>query len=253
VKTEYIFGIHSVHEALLAGHRQFFALYHQREGKSTGKLQTVIHLAESIGIPCHITPGERLTSLAGSRSHQGLVGRVSRFVFQPPQRLSHILAGGTSSPILLLLDSILDPNNLGALIRTACCTGVSAVIIPKNRSAGPTPTVSKISAGALEHVQIFQVTNLTETIRSLKSEGLWIMGMQKDAPKSVFQTDLRGPVGIVIGGEQKGIRPLIKQNCDFLVSIPQAGPIDSLNASAAGAVVLYEVFRQRIRKKSAVD
>jgi 23S rRNA (guanosine2251-2'-O)-methyltransferase len=167
--------------------------------------------------------------------------------------MPQFLTGIPSPPIVLLLDSVLDPHNMGALIRTACCVGASAVVVPRNRSAGPTPTVSKTSAGALEHVAFFQVTNLTKAIQRLKAIGLWIVGMQANAAQSIYQADLTGPMAVVIGGEQKGMRPLIRQSCDFLVSIPQTGPIDSLNASVAGAIVMYEIFRQRTRGATALD
>ena len=155
------------------------------------------------------------------------------------------IQGGKSDPFLLLLDNIMDPNNLGALIRTALCVGVNGVIIPKDRSAQPTPTVSKVSAGALEHISLSRVTNMANTIKMLKENGLWIAGMDKISTESIFTCDMKAFSAIVIGGEEKGIRPLVKKQCDMLLSIPQTGPLDSLNASAAGAVVMYEAFRQR--------
>ena len=155
------------------------------------------------------------------------------------------IQGGKSNSFLLLLDNIMDPHNLGALIRTALCVGVNGVIIPKDRSAQPTPTVSKSSAGALEHICLSRVTNMVNTITMLKKSGLWIAGMDKISADSIFTCDMKRFNAIVIGGEGKGLRPLVKKNCDMLLSIPQTGPLDSLNASAAGAVVMYEAFRQR--------
>jgi 23S rRNA (guanosine2251-2'-O)-methyltransferase len=152
---------------------------------------------------------------------------------------------GKSNPFLLLLDNIMDPHNLGALIRTALCVGIDGVIIPKDRSAQPSPTVSKASAGALEHISLSRVTNMVDTIKMLKKNGLWIAGMDKMSTESIFTCDLKGFNAIVIGGEGKGVRPLVKKHCDILLSIPQIGPLDSLNASVAGAVAMYEIFRQR--------
>ena len=149
------------------------------------------------------------------------------------------------NPCILLLDNIVDPRNLGALIRTAVCIDTDAVIVPKDRSARPTPIVSKASAGALEHIRLVRVTNMVNTIKALKNGGGWVAGMDRTSDKSIFNNDLTVPVAIVVGGEESGIRPLVKKHCDFLMSIPQTGPVDSLNASVAGAVVMYEVFRQR--------
>jgi 23S rRNA (guanosine2251-2'-O)-methyltransferase len=146
---------------------------------------------------------------------------------------------------LILLDGIVDPRNLGALMRTAICAGAEAIIIPKDRSAGPSAIVSKASAGALEHLNLVRVTNIPNTIKALKEIGYWITGLDMAADHSLFSCDLSGPVALVIGGEEKGIRPLVRKQCDYLVSIPQAGPVDSLNASVAGAVVMYEIFRQK--------
>ena len=146
-----------------------------------------------------------------------------------------------------MLDNIQDPRNLGAIIRTALCVGIQGVIVPKDRSAPPTPAVSKASAGALEHIRLARVTNLVQTIKHCKTSGLWIMGLHKDAAQSIYAADMSGSIVLVIGGEQKGIRRLVKKNCDFLVSIPQQGEFNSLNASVAAAVAMYEAFRQRKR------
>ncbi len=144
-----------------------------------------------------------------------------------------------------MLDNIQDPQNLGAIIRTALCVGIHGVVVPKDRSASPTPAVSRASAGALEHIRLVRVTNLVQTIKHCKSRGLWVMGLQQNAVQSIYAADLSGSIAIVLGGEQKGIRRLVEKNCDFMVSIPQLGTLNSLNASAAGAVAMYEAFRQR--------
>jgi len=153
---------------------------------------------------------------------------------------------------LLLLDNIVDPHNLGALIRTSLCVGIDGVIITKDRSALPTPAVSRSSAGALEHISLTLATNMVSTINLLKKKGIWIVGMDKAAKTPIFSFDFSGSIAIVIGGEEKGIRPLVKKHCDFATSIPQEGPVTSLNASVAGAVVMYEAFRQRKMKKEQI-
>jgi 23S rRNA (guanosine2251-2'-O)-methyltransferase len=155
------------------------------------------------------------------------------------------LADGSCPPWLLILDGVVDPQNLGALMRTAVCAGMGAVVLPKDRSARPGPAVSRASAGALEHARLAVVTNIVATIQALKPLGLWIVGLDKDDGQPLFASDLSGPLAIVVGAEGKGIRPLVRRHCDFLVAVPQVGPIDSINASVAGAVVIYESWRQR--------
>ena len=163
----------------------------------------------------------------------------------PAADIHKVLTTLHSASFLLIADGIQDPQNLGALLRTALCAGVDAVIIPRNRAAPPTPTVSRTSAGALEHLQLVRATNITDVIKDLKKNNLWIIGTDLSAETSVFNADLNVPLALIIGSEGKGIRPLVKKNCDLLVSIPQRGSLGSLNASAAGAIVMYEVFRQR--------
>jgi 23S rRNA (guanosine2251-2'-O)-methyltransferase len=143
------------------------------------------------------------------------------------------------------LDNLVDPHNLGAIVRTALCAGLFAVIIPKDRSVPPTPAVSKASAGALEHVCLVSVTNLADTAQKLKQRGVWVVGLDGQARQSVFDADFKGPLALVVGSEEKGIRPRVKKQCDYLVSIPQFGRISSLNASVAAGVVIYEALRQR--------
>ena len=201
--------------------------------------------AQERKIPLQAVDAEQIRSASGSDQHQGVAAFVSPFPVETGPILFPKNQGQPHEPLLVLLDGIVDPNNLGAIVRTAHCVGADALLIPKDRAVGPTPAVSKASAGALEHTRIFRVTNLTTAIQGLKKEAVWVAGLSMDAQQTVFQADLNGPLALVIGGEEKGIRPLIRQNCDFLVRIPLCGRIDSLNASAAAAVVLYEAFRQR--------
>jgi 23S rRNA (guanosine2251-2'-O)-methyltransferase len=174
-----------------------------------------------------------------------VAAEVSPFTFTELGRVLPPAAEGRQAAFLLALDSILDPQNLGAMLRSAQCAGIEAVILPKDRSVRPTPVVSKASAGALEHTRLVQVTNLANTLADLKAGGFWVAGTDAASGKSLFESDLTGPLVIVIGSEGKGMRPLVRRRCDFLLAIPQAGAIGSLNASAAAAVVLYEAFRQR--------
>jgi 23S rRNA (guanosine2251-2'-O)-methyltransferase len=177
--------------------------------------------------------------------HQDICARVSAYPVVAIEDLMDALPGGQAPPFFLVIDSVLDPQNLGALLRSALAVGVQGVLTPKDRSAPPTPAVSKASAGALEHILLTRVTNLSRTLDMLRQSGLWVFGLEGTADQEIYGTDLTGPMALVVGGEEKGIRHLVRQHCDFLVSIPQNGPLDSLNASVAGAVALYEVLRQR--------
>jgi 23S rRNA (guanosine2251-2'-O)-methyltransferase len=181
--------------------------------------------------------------MAKTASHQGICAKTGPY---PLMSISEMLVKTKNSdPLLILLDNIVDPHNLGALIRTAFCVGADGVVIPKDRSAPPTPAVSKSSAGALEHVLLARVTNMTATIKTLKQQGVWVIGLDKYAEVNIYQSDLTGPMALVVGGEEHGIRPLVRKHCDGLISIPQSPDVDSLNASVAGAVAMYEAFRQR--------
>jgi len=244
VKKEILFGINPVYEALRAGRRDIFMVYIAKE-KISKRLERIMTLAESLKIPVEESTSLYLKSISGSEQHQGVGIETGLYPFVKLSDMLDSIQGGKSNSFLLLLDNIMDPHNLGALIRTALCVGVDGVIIPKDRSAQPTPTVSKSSAGALEHICLSRVTNMANTITMLKKNGLWIAGMDKVSTDSIFTCDMKRFNAIVIGGEDKGLRPLVKKNCDMLLSIPQTGPLDSLNASAAGAVVMYEAFRQR--------
>ena len=244
VKKEILFGINPVYEALRAGRRDIFKIYITKE-KISKRLEGIITLADSLKIPAEELTSLYLKSISGSEHHQGVGIQTGPYPFVKVSDMLDSIQGGKSNSFLLLLDNIMDPHNLGALIRTALCVGVNGVIIPKDRSAQPTPTVSKSSAGALEHICLSRVTNMVNTITMLKKSGLWIAGMDKISADSIFTCDMKRFNAIVIGGEGKGLRPLVKKNCDMLLSIPQTGPLDSLNASAAGAVVMYEAFRQR--------
>ena len=244
MKKEILYGIHPVFEALKAGRRDFFEVYIAKD-KTSKRIDKLVAIAESMKVPVERVEPLTLKSMTGTDLHQGLGARTGPF---PISEISDIFDGvqtDDENHLLLLLDNIMDPHNLGALIRTALCVGVDGIIIPKDRSVPPTPAVSKASAGALEHIRLVRVTNMVNTIKDLKEKGLWIAGMEKTSDKSIFFSDLTVPVAIVIGGEEKGMRPLVKKHCDFLMSIPQTGQVNSLNASVAGAVVMYEAFRQR--------
>ena len=240
-KQDILYGIHPVAEALAAGRREFEEITVAGD-KPRGKIQQILEQAKSVNIPVSEQSREALERLTETDMHQGIAARTSPF---QPTDWSEMLMTPSDKAIFMLLDSILDPQNLGALIRTALCVGVKGVIIPKDRSAAPTPVVSKTSAGALEHIQMAQVVNLVSAMKDLKKIGGWIIGLDASGHQSIYDTDFTGTVGIVIGGEETGIRPLVSRECDFLAHIPMKGAVNSLNASVAGGVVLYEAFRQQ--------
>lgn len=247
MKTEILYGIHPVKEALKAGRRKFYEIYLTRENPA-GRLDNILRLCKDRNISIAQLKSEQLSVLANTSEHQGIGAKVSGY---PIESLNQMLDRQNSmdSGLILMLDHVVDPHNLGALIRTALAVGVQGVIIPKDRSAPPTPAASKASAGAMEHMHMAKVTNLVTTIKKIKAEGFWVAGLDRSAPKSIFETDLTVPLTLVVGAEEKGLRPLVKHACDFWISIPQIGPLDSLNAAVAGAVVMYEALRQRSQKK----
>jgi 23S rRNA (guanosine2251-2'-O)-methyltransferase len=249
VKAEILYGFHPVYEALRAGRRTFHEIYisNQAHAKRIKQLTAAVDRKD---LPIKEVSAARLQTIAGAVSHQGVAARVSAYPLVEVADLLVTAKSGNRPPFLLLLDHIVDTHNLGAIIRTAVCAGVDAVIIPKDRSAHPSPAVSKVSAGALEYMRVTQVNNIVRVVKTLKDQDLWIVGLDQNAGRSVYAADLAGAIGLVIGGEEKGIRTLVKQNCDFLISIPQTGKVGSLNASVAGAIVMYESYRQRfVRNK----
>ena len=246
MKTELLYGIHSVFEALAAGRRRVYTVYLDNE-KQSRRLVQIKSLAETRGVLKKDIESADFKALVDTGGHQGAAAVVSPYPVVTVQEILQTDLGEDEGNFLLILDNIQDPQNLGAIIRTALCVGIHGVIIPKDRSASPTPTVSKASAGALEHIRLVRVTNLVQTIKHCKNSGLWILGLQQEAAQSIYAADLSGSIALVLGGEQKGIRRLVEQNCDFLISIPQQGSFNSLNVSAAAAVAMYEAFRQRNR------
>lgn len=250
VKAEILYGFHPVYEALRAGRRAFHEIYilKQTNNKRIERIRTA---AGHKNIRLKEASPEKLQTIAGAVSHQGVMAKVSAYPLADAADLLEKVLSATQSPFFLLLDHIVDPHNLGAIIRSALCAGVDGVIVPKDRSAYPTPAVSRISAGALEYVPVALVNNMVRFVKTLKDQDIWIVGLDQNAEQSIYRTDLTGAIGLVIGGEQKGIRALVKRNCDLLIAIPQRGPVGSLNASVAGAIAMYESYRQRLASKKA--
>ena len=240
--VEILYGYHPVREALRAGRRELLEIC-LPTGKSSARIEELVSLAAAAHVPVNRVPMGRIDSLAATDAHQGVCASAGPYIWDDLARLLKAAEGGNS--FLLLLDHIVDPHNFGALLRTAFCAGLDGVVITRDRSVQPTPAVSKASAGTMEHLPLTRVTNMVSTIKILKESGLWIAGLDKHTGQSIYTSDLTGPLALVIGGEEKGIRPLVKKHCDLMIAIPQIGDVDSLNASVAGGVVMYEAYRQR--------
>uniref|UniRef100_C6E498 RNA methyltransferase, TrmH family, group 3 n=1 Tax=Geobacter sp. (strain M21) TaxID=443144 RepID=C6E498_GEOSM len=247
-KEEIIYGLNPVMEAL-RGSREIHELF--VAGTSSDKrLEKLLKLAADRKIPVRQREKGDLNRLCGTEHHQGVALKVEPF---PYADLDDVLAElkGNQEGLVLVLDSVQDPHNLGALIRSAACAGAHAVVIPKDRAAGVTAVAEKSSAGATETISVAQVTNISQALESLKKAGFWIYGADGSARSTLYQQDFSGPVALVIGGEGEGIRPLVRKGCDAVVSIPLQGGVNSLNASVAGGIMLFEVVRQRMSRKKA--
>ena len=244
MKTEIIYGIHPVLESLRSARRRIDEIY-LAKGASSKRLEKIDALALSKSIAVKRIDMSRLSRKTQTEHHQGAAARVGAFPLTPFNAVTARLDPQIQHPFLIVLDNVVDPHNLGAIIRSALAVGVDGIIIPKDRAAGPTPAVSKASAGMLEHARLTRVTNMAAAFKRLKKKGLWLFGLDQAAEQSLYAADLSGAIALVIGGEEKGVRPLVKKNCDGLLSIPQSGRVDSLNASVAAAVAMYEVYRQR--------
>jgi 23S rRNA (guanosine2251-2'-O)-methyltransferase len=242
--TEIIYGIHPVREALSTRGTSFQEIWLSRGGQSSVLRETLAE-AQALGIKVRFHDRRRLDAKAGTRSHQGILAFLSPYAFVS---VENILAAPSSEDpaLILVLDGIQDPQNLGALIRTAYICGAQGVVVPKDRAAPLTAAVDKASAGALEHIRVARVTNLRRTLDLLKQAGIWVVGLTMEGERLLYDLDLGQPTALVIGGEAGGIRPLVKRGCDLLAAIPQRGELDSLNAAVAGTMALYETMRQRL-------
>jgi len=210
------------------------------------RIQEILGLARQAGVEVHRVPKQVLDDLLPDTNHQGIIARSRAPAALGEKDLAGLLQGLDVPPFLLILDGVQDPHNLGACLRSADGAGVHAVIAPRDRSAGLTPTACKVASGAAERVPFFQVTNLARTLKWLRQEqGVWLMGTAGDAETRLFDQDLTGPLGLVMGGEEKGMRRLTREACDYLVMLPMRGGVESLNVSVATGICLYEALRQR--------
>jgi 23S rRNA (guanosine2251-2'-O)-methyltransferase len=244
--AQIIYGIHPVEEALKSSHVQIEKILVGTRTPNPS-LQSILHFANKRKIPVTFTTRDSLEKMTKRAVHQNVVGFIKETTYADFGEILSLWKKQGAKSLFLILDGIQDPQNFGALIRTASGCGVHGIIIPKDRSVGITPGVLKASAGAAAHVPIARVVNIAAAIDLLKKEAIWVYGASGEAKDLIYQLDLDINLAIVIGAEGKGIRPLVKKKCDRLFSIPMKGPLSSFNASVSGGMILYEVMRQRSR------
>lgn len=238
-----IIGRNSVNEAIVAGHVIDSILI--SKGARNGSINTIIKKAKELKIPIKETDNKKLDSLCGTRTHQGIIAITAAHKYAEIDDILDEAQKKGELPFIIVADGIEDPHNLGAIIRTAECAGAHGVIIPNRRAVGLTFSVSKSAAGALEHIKVARVTNIAKTLDDLKRYGLWIYGADMDG-ETYCSADLKGAIALVVGSEGFGISRLVKEKCDVILSLPICGKINSLNASVAAGILMYEITRQRL-------
>lgn len=250
--AELIIGRNACLEALRSEREiERLTVLKQRNGrgaKPEGSLQKILAKAKDRHIPVFYADREEMDRMAAGGVHQGVIATVSDYVYRSVDDLLQVAADRGEPPFLIILDGLEDPHNLGAVMRTAECVGAHGVIIPQRRAVSVNATVMKTSAGAAEHMGCARVKNIPRVMEQLQQQGVWIYGCDMDG-SDCFETDLTGPAAIVIGNEGKGISRLVREKCDFIISIPMRGQINSLNASNAAAIIMYEILRQRRSKE----
>jgi len=240
-----LFGFHAVGVRLKTAPQSIIEIYFEPTRRDQ-RMRQFIERAKEAGVRLIEADGLRLAKLAGSHGHQGVAARVNALeqAHSLDELLEKLEADGIA-PLLLVLDGVTDPHNLGACLRVADGAGAHAVIAPKDHAVGINATVAKVASGAAETMPYFMVTNLARTLNELKERNIWVIGTSDDSPKTLYQVDLKGPVALVLGAEGDGMRQLTRKTCDELVGIPMKGGVESLNVSVASGVCLYEALRQR--------
>lgn len=241
---EYLFGFHSIQSLLKSAPQRMQELY-LLQGRTDHRLQKIINMAENNEIRCHYVNRAKLDELVSDENHQGVVAYCSPGEIYDEAYLFNYLENLTEPAFLLILDGVTDPHNLGACMRTAEAAGVHAVIVPKDKSAGLNPVARKVACGAAEVLPFVPVTNLARTLKQLQEKGVWLFGAAGEAEHSIYQTNLTGSIGILMGAEGDGLRRLTQETCDHLMNIPMSGTVSSLNVSVATGVCLFEAVRQR--------
>ncbi|NLY19917.1 MAG: 23S rRNA (guanosine(2251)-2'-O)-methyltransferase RlmB [Tissierellia bacterium] len=243
MEEQYIIGRNPVIE-LLKSDTEVDKIY-LLKGNVEGSIKKIIGMAKDKGIVVQEVDRQKLDTMADGEVHQGVVALATGYEYYSVEDIIQSAKDKNESPFVVILDSIEDTHNLGAIIRTAECAGVHGVIIPKRRAAMVNQTVFKTSAGAVQHMKIAKVTNISQTIDKLKELGLWIYGADMEGESLYYKSNLTGSIGLIVGGENKGIGPALLNKCDQIISIPMFGEVNSLNASASAAILIYEIVRQR--------
>lgn len=239
-----LYGIHPVLEALKKRPRAVKSIHLARQG-SDSALTQISELAQQYGIALRASTQQELIQLTGSSQHQGIAAQTEPFPLSDIDDVIARVRRQKQRCFMLVLDCVQDPQNTGSLIRSAVCCGVQAVVFPKDRAAGLTPAVAKASAGAIEHISLCRVVNIAQSLEELRRNDIWVAGTVPQTGQSIYSFDFNLDLALVIGGEGPGMRRLVREKCDVLLSVPMPGGFESLNASIAGAVVMFEALRQR--------
>ena len=242
---EMLYGRHAIYESLLSGRRRPQNLILAKGVRRTEMVDRITSLAERLSVSVSHRDRHELDQLVDS-NHQGMILETSEHPFSSLDDILALARSRAEAPLLLMLDLLQDPQNIGTLVRAAEGAAVHGLVIQRRRAAGITPAVVRASSGAVEHLLVSQVTNLVAAIRRLKTDDVWVAGLDSgEAGQPYFEANLKGPLALVVGGEGDGLRRLVREQCDFLVRLPMLGHVSSLNASVAGSIVLYEALRQR--------
>lgn len=242
--SNFVFGVNPVVEILRASPDEVTEIV-LADGFLRSTLRSIDAEARRLGVKVTYANQKILNRLAANDKHQGVVAKVAPYAYSPLSDLLLEDSSVASADWILILDGLTDPRNFGALLRTAEAVGIRRVLIPKDRSVDVTPTVVKVSAGAVHHLKVYRVTNLRRAMAALKEHGYWLVGLDDHAPEQIYDRVYQDRLGIVLGSEGRGIRPLILRECDYRASIPMLGKVSSLNVAVAGAVFLYEILRQK--------
>jgi 23S rRNA (guanosine2251-2'-O)-methyltransferase len=243
-KRNFVYGLHAVNAALERAPERVLELW-IADARNDARTRDLNERAGRVGVHVHSVSADALAKLVGDVVHQGAVAAMRPLKAWDEHDLTEALNQLTVDPLLLILDGITDPHNLGACLRTADAAGAHAVVIPKDRAASVDGVVRKVAAGAAEFIPVASVTNLARTLEALKERGVWVVGTDGEAEKTIYSTDLKRPLALVLGAEGGGMRRLTRDTCDFLVRIPMAGHMQSLNVSVAAGIALFEALRQR--------
>jgi 23S rRNA (guanosine2251-2'-O)-methyltransferase len=246
-ESYFIYGMHAV-QAVLEKEPNNLVRIWLEQSRRDQRGSTIMALAKQNGIPVERVKRDELDKRVPEGKHQGVVAESRAKTALDEEGLKQLLDNLDEAPLLLVLDGVTDPHNLGACLRTADGAGVHAVIVPRDKACGLTPVVRKVASGAAETVPLVQVTNLARTLKALKQRNIWLMGTDLDTEQELYQADMTGPLALVMGAEGKGMRRLTRENCDFLVKLPMQGAVQSLNVSVSTGICLYEAVRQRKAK-----